>query len=106
MFYPRTALVVAALALSGLAAPLSPRQDQNQGQPVSVGVHANRSAPASEVFGTTSDKPNFTTLPTGLCIVPQFTSQAGIGQPQKVLIVQQALDLCPRAKRIVVSTSN
>ncbi|KAF8737852.1 hypothetical protein RHS02_06033, partial [Rhizoctonia solani] len=64
MFYPRTALVIATLALSGLAAPLSPRQDQNQGQPISVGIHANRSAPASEVFGTTLDKPNFTTLPT------------------------------------------
>ncbi|CAE6472639.1 unnamed protein product [Rhizoctonia solani] len=65
MFYPRTNLVIATLALSGLAAPLSPRQDQNQGQPISVGIHANRSAPASEVFGTTFDKPNFTTLPTG-----------------------------------------
>ncbi|KAH7333546.1 hypothetical protein B0J17DRAFT_771225 [Rhizoctonia solani] len=106
MFYPRTALVVVALALSGFAAPLSSRQDQNQGQPVSVGLHANRSAPASEVFGTTRDQPNFTTLPSGLCIVPQYTSQAGMGQPGKEITVQLALELCSRAQRIVVSTPN
>ncbi|CAE6495920.1 unnamed protein product [Rhizoctonia solani] len=106
MFYPRSVLVVSALALSGFAAPLSSRQDQNQGQPVSVGVHADRSAPASSIFGTTSDQPNFTTLPTGLCIVPQYTNQAGIGGPQKELTVQNALELCPRAQRIVVSTPN
>ncbi|KAJ1300768.1 hypothetical protein OPQ81_002411 [Rhizoctonia solani] len=101
MFYPRTVIVIVALAFSGLAAPLSPRQEQNQGQPVSVGVHADRSAPASGVFGTTSDKPNFSTLPTGLCIAPQY-----IGQPPKEVTVQLALELCPRAQRIVVSTSN
>ncbi|EUC63000.1 hypothetical protein RSOL_468730, partial [Rhizoctonia solani AG-3 Rhs1AP] len=106
MSYPRTILVVLTLALSGLAAPLSVRQNQNQGQPVSVGVHADRSAPASEVFGTTSDQPNFTTLPTGLCIVPQYTNQAGLGEPQKAITVQNALELCPRAQRIVVSTAN
>ncbi|CAE6482250.1 unnamed protein product [Rhizoctonia solani] len=106
MFYSRTVLVVATLALSGLAAPLAVRQDQNQGQPVSVGVHANRSASASEVFGTTSDQPNFTTLPTGLCIVPQYTNKAGLGQPQKAITVQNALELCPRAQRIVVSTAD
>ncbi|QRW26498.1 hypothetical protein RhiXN_12159 [Rhizoctonia solani] len=97
MFYPRTNLVIATLALSGLAAPLSPRQDQNQGQPISVGIHANRSAPASEVFGTTFDKPNFTTLPTGLAtteIANCSTSSGSVSKSEKDRRVDLKLTDC------------
>lgn len=38
MFYSRSVLAVVALAVCTLAAPITPRQDQNQGQPISVGV--------------------------------------------------------------------
>ncbi|KAG8715620.1 hypothetical protein FRC08_010332 [Ceratobasidium sp. 394] len=95
------------LAVSTLAAVITPRADpdSNQGQPISVGLAANRSQIAASVFGTTTDNVNFLTIPTTLCIVPMYTDEAGIGKERKPLTVQQALELCPRAQRIVVSAT-
>ncbi|CAE6518975.1 unnamed protein product [Rhizoctonia solani] len=89
------------LAPIALAAPLVVR-DSAQGQPVSVARTADRSVEASNLFGTTTDSPNFTEIPTTLCIVPKYANEAGIGEEKTPLIAQQALDLCPRAERIAV----
>lgn len=67
---------------------------------------ANRSAPAAEVFGTTTDDVNFLTLPTTLCVVPMYATEAGIkfdSDRSRPLITQQALEICPQAKTISVS---
>lgn len=66
---------------------------------------ADRSSEAASVFGTTSDNPNFFDMPKELCIVPKYSSEAGIdhGEEPKPLTTQQALDLCPQATRIAVS---
>ncbi|QRV85468.1 hypothetical protein RhiJN_13486 [Ceratobasidium sp. AG-Ba] len=76
--------------------------DSGQGQPISVGLAANRSQPAEAIFGTTTAAPNFLTLPTTLCIVPMYADEAGLGKVHKPVTVQQALEICPRAQRIVV----
>ncbi|KAJ1305736.1 hypothetical protein OPQ81_010468 [Rhizoctonia solani] len=89
------------IAPVALAVPLLVRED-SQGQPVSVARTADRSVEASTLFGTTADSPNFTEIPTTLCIVPKYANEAGIGQEKTPLIAQQALDLCPRAERIAV----
>ncbi|KAF8712320.1 hypothetical protein RHS03_01325, partial [Rhizoctonia solani] len=87
-----------------LAAPLMhTARDESQGQPVSIARTADRTVEASALFGTTSDSPNFTEIPTGLCIVPKYADEAGIGEEKTPLIAQQALDMCPRAQRIAVS---
>ncbi|CAE6519898.1 unnamed protein product [Rhizoctonia solani] len=99
MLFIRLFALVAPLAL---AAPLIAR-DNLQGQPVSVARTADRSVEASTLFGTTSDSPNFTDIPTALCVVPKYTDEAGINEEKTPLIAQQALDLCPRAERIAVS---
>ncbi|KAB5587432.1 hypothetical protein CTheo_9130 [Ceratobasidium theobromae] len=108
MFFTRFAFVT-ILCVSSLAARISLRQestDSSVGQPVSVGVAANRTAPANETFGTAEREVNFTEMPTSLCVVPQFAKQAGINpgnDTEKLLITQQALDLCPQAASIVTS---
>ncbi|KAG8730495.1 hypothetical protein FRC11_006571 [Ceratobasidium sp. 423] len=89
------------LAPIALAAPFMAR-DSSQGQPVSIARTADRSVEASTLFGTTTDSPNFTEIPTSLCIVPMYADEAGIGEKKTPLIAQQALDLCPRAERIAV----
>ncbi|CAE6462801.1 unnamed protein product [Rhizoctonia solani] len=90
-----------ALAPLALAAPLIAR-DTSQGQPVSIARTADRTVEASSLFGTTTDSPNFTEIPTALCVVPKYTDEAGINEEKTPLIAQQALDLCPRAERIAV----
>ncbi|CAE6520161.1 unnamed protein product [Rhizoctonia solani] len=94
----RLLVLVAPIAL---AAPLMARDD-SQGQPVTVARTADRTVEASTLFGTTTDSPNFTETPTALCIVPKYADEAGISEEKTPLIAQQALDLCPRAKRIAV----
>ncbi|CAE6455988.1 unnamed protein product [Rhizoctonia solani] len=94
----RLVLLVAPITL---AAPLLAR-DESQGQPVSIARTADRTVEASTLFGTTADSPNFTEIPTGLCIVPKYADEAGIGEEKTPLIAQQALDMCPRAQRIAV----
>ncbi|CAE7171043.1 unnamed protein product [Rhizoctonia solani] len=95
--FVRLFVFVAPIAL---AAPMIARD--NQGQPVSVARTADRSVEASSLFGTTTDRPNFTETPTALCIVPKYADEAGISEEKTPLIAQQALDLCPRAERIAV----
>ena len=41
-------------------------------------------------------------MPTTLCIVPMFASEAGMKNSINLLITQQALEICPQAKSIVV----
>jgi hypothetical protein len=123
MFYPRIALVPAALAAAGLAVSLAIRADTTEGQPVTVGVSlciwyrvnsadagylpqlaANRSQDAASVFGTSNQTVNFLSLPKDLCVVPMYQSQAGIGNDTTALLIcQQALEICPQAHTIVVS---
>ncbi|KAG8793926.1 hypothetical protein FRC12_001150 [Ceratobasidium sp. 428] len=97
-------IAIAACFISAVATVIMPRvdPDPNQGQPISVGLAANRTLAAASVFGTTSDSFNFLTLPTALCIVPMYNDEAGMGKEHKVLTVQQALEICPRAQCIVV----
>ncbi|KAB5592015.1 hypothetical protein CTheo_4539 [Ceratobasidium theobromae] len=110
MFFTRAALV-AILSVSSLAAHIAIRQDStgsSVGQPVSVGLAANRTVPANETFGTTEADVNWTQMPTTLCVVPKFAKEAGINtgnDTEKLLITQQALDLCPQAKTIVCSNT-
>ncbi|KAH7322294.1 hypothetical protein B0J17DRAFT_723457 [Rhizoctonia solani] len=89
------------IAPIALAAPLLARDD-TQGQPITIARTADRTVEASALFGTTADSPNFTETPTALCIVPKYADEAGISEEKTPLIAQQALDLCPRAKRIAV----
>ncbi|KAG9125337.1 hypothetical protein FRC07_008020 [Ceratobasidium sp. 392] len=105
MINVRSVVCATALITLATAAVIIPRADSNpdQGQPISVGLAANRSQDAVSVFGTTTDSVNFLTLPTALCIVPMYTDEAGMGKERKLLTVQQALEICPRAQRIVVS---
>ncbi|KAF8666668.1 hypothetical protein RHS04_09473 [Rhizoctonia solani] len=97
--------VIATLAVFGQTARISIRQDDSDssvGEPVSVGLAANRSAPAAEVFGTTNSSINFLSMPTTTCIVPMYASEAGIKNTTAPLNTQQALELCPQAKAIAV----
>ncbi|CAE6528975.1 unnamed protein product [Rhizoctonia solani] len=108
MHFTRLALV-SALATIGQAALIRIRQDDSDsslGQPVSVGLAANRSSPALETFGTANQSANFLTMPTTLCIVPMYASEAGMKNTTDLLITQQALEICPQAKSIVVSEVN
>ncbi|CAE6472207.1 unnamed protein product [Rhizoctonia solani] len=102
-------VLFSAIAVFGQAAHILIRQDDSDsgtGQPVSVGLAANRSAPAAEVFGTTNSSINFLTMPTTLCIVPMYASEAGINNTTGPLNTQQALEICPQAKTIVVCDTN
>ncbi|CAE6461889.1 unnamed protein product [Rhizoctonia solani] len=108
MHFPRLVLA-SALATITQAALIRIRQDNSDsgvGQPVSVGLTANRTSPALETFGTANQSANFLTMPTTLCIVPMFASEAGIKNTTDFLITQQALEICPQAKSIVVSEIN
>ncbi|KAG8683013.1 hypothetical protein FRC09_016356 [Ceratobasidium sp. 395] len=99
----RLTTLAAIITISAFAAALDVRQvDQNQGQPVSAGRPANRTSEAAATFGTTTDSVNWTTLPKGLCIVPQYANQAGIGEEKSLTTVQQAMELCPQCTRIAV----
>ncbi|CAE6435086.1 unnamed protein product [Rhizoctonia solani] len=91
MFYTRFLLVAATAAV--VAA-----QD---GKPRTV----NRTESAVTAFGTTTQTINWTSMPETLCVVPAYTNKAGMGSEKKELTVQQALDLCPRAKRVAVNNS-
>ncbi|CUA76027.1 hypothetical protein RSOLAG22IIIB_02033 [Rhizoctonia solani] len=101
--------LLSALATISQAAFIRVRQDDSDsdvGQPVSVGLAANRSAPALDTFGTAKQSVNFLTIPTTLCVVPMFASEAGMKNTTDLLITQQALEICPQAKSIVVSEIN
>ncbi|CAE6508239.1 unnamed protein product, partial [Rhizoctonia solani] len=103
MFKLSRAFVVAAvLSSTVLCAPVP----QGVGKPVSTGQSADRSAPASGVFGTTPQEPNYQTHPTGLCIIPAMARDAGLSPGQEQPTVQQAIELCPEAKTIAVSSKN
>ncbi|KAG8769840.1 hypothetical protein FRC12_004690 [Ceratobasidium sp. 428] len=99
----RLTTLAAIIAISAFATALNVRQvNQNQGQPISAGRPANRTSEAAATFGTTADSVNWTTLPKGLCIVPQYANQAGIDKEKTPLTVQQAMELCPQCTRIAV----
>ncbi|CCO35305.1 hypothetical protein RSOLAG1IB_01110 [Rhizoctonia solani AG-1 IB] len=95
------------LSVPGLALHIATRQDSSAGQPISVGLASNRSAPANETFGTADATINWTQLPKSLCVVPKFAKDAGItNNTDTLLLTQQALELCPQATSIVCSSSN
>ncbi|GAB1523850.1 hypothetical protein RhiTH_007000 [Rhizoctonia solani] len=103
MFKLTRAFVVAAvLSSSVLCAPVP----QDLGKPISAGQSADPSAHASSVFGTTAQDPNYQSRPTALCIVPDMAKDAGLSQGQEQLVVKQALELCPQAKTIAVSSKS
>ncbi|KAG8733667.1 hypothetical protein FRC11_004129 [Ceratobasidium sp. 423] len=98
---------VAALGASGLALHIGTRQESSVGQPISVGLAANRSAPANETFGTANATINWTELPKSLCVVPKFAKDAGMTNDTSILLItQQALELCPQAQSIVCASPN
>ncbi|KAF8688890.1 hypothetical protein RHS03_09426, partial [Rhizoctonia solani] len=106
MLFPPIALTV-ALSAPVLALRITARQDNSVGQPISVGLASNRSAPANETFGTTEATINWTKLPKSLCVVPKFAKDAGItNNTETLLLTQQALELCPQATSIVCANSN
>ncbi|CAE6492458.1 unnamed protein product [Rhizoctonia solani] len=92
MFYTRFLLVAATVAVVVA-------QD---GTPIDDARTVNRTEPAANVFGTTTQSINWTSMPDTLCIVPMYTNEAGMGSDTKTLTAQQALELCPRAERIAV----
>ncbi|KAF8604373.1 hypothetical protein BDV93DRAFT_522485 [Ceratobasidium sp. AG-I] len=102
MFGPRFIFAASVLAVSSMVAGVVVRADE--GKPIDIGLAANRSLDATEVFGTTSKSTNFLTLPKDLCIVPTYANTAGIGSEKTKLLTQQALEICPQAQSIAVST--
>ncbi|KAG9074394.1 hypothetical protein FRC06_010726, partial [Ceratobasidium sp. 370] len=97
----RLIVLAATVAVLVSATPLGTRQvNQNQGQPISAGRPVDRSSEAAATFGTTTDPVNWPTIPKGLCIVPQYANEAGLGKQETPLTVQQAMELCPQATRI------
>ncbi|KAF8761205.1 hypothetical protein RHS01_00305 [Rhizoctonia solani] len=103
MFKLTRAFVVAAVISSSvLCAPIP----QDVGKPTSTGQSANPLAHASSVFGTTAQDPNYQSHPTALCIVPDMAKDAGLSQGQEQLAAKQALELCPQAKTIAVSSKS
>ncbi|KAG9104694.1 hypothetical protein FRC06_000081 [Ceratobasidium sp. 370] len=92
----------AIIGLSASAIPLTPRQDQNQGQPISAGRPVDHGSEAAATFGTTTDSVNWQTMPKGLCIVPEYANEVGLSKEQTPLTTQQAMELCPQATRIAV----
>ncbi|KEP51027.1 hypothetical protein V565_068880 [Rhizoctonia solani 123E] len=103
MFKLTRAFVIAdAVTSSALCAPVP----QDVGKPISTGQSADPYASASTVFGTVSQDPNYQSHPTGLCVVPVLAKDAGLSQGQDRLIVQQAIQLCPDASTIAVSSKN
>ncbi|CAE6348044.1 unnamed protein product [Rhizoctonia solani] len=102
MFKLSRAFVVAAvLSSTVLCAPVP----QNAGKPVSTGS-ADPFAPASSVFGSTPQTPNYQAHPTELCVVPALARDAGLSQGQEQLTAQQAMQLCSDARSISVSSKN
>ncbi|CAE6457260.1 hypothetical protein RSOLAG1IB_03103 [Rhizoctonia solani AG-1 IB] len=95
MFYSRFLLAAATVAV--VAA--------QEGKPVDDMRSVNRTEPAVNAFGTTTQTINWTSMPETLCVVPAYTNKAGMGSEKKALTVQQALDLCPRAQRVAVNNS-
>ncbi|KAG9100622.1 hypothetical protein FS749_014031 [Ceratobasidium sp. UAMH 11750] len=101
----RNTLVVAVVVAS-TAVGLGIRTDSTEGQPISVGLAANRSLAAVSVFGTSNSTVNFLQLPKDLCVVPMYQSEAGMSNDTTALLIcQQALEICPQATSIVVSNS-
>ncbi|KAG8732284.1 hypothetical protein FRC11_014672 [Ceratobasidium sp. 423] len=102
-------VIMSALTAIGQGGLIKIRQDDSDnsvGQPISVGLTANRSAPALDIFGTTNQSSNFLTMPTTLCIVPMYAREAGKKNSTDLLITQQALEICPQAQTIAVSEIN
>ncbi|KAJ1310764.1 hypothetical protein OPQ81_009285 [Rhizoctonia solani] len=95
MFYTR-------FLLAAVAAAVVVAQD---GKPVDDVRTVNRTEPAANVFGTTTQSINWTSMPDSLCVVPMYTNEAGMGSEKEPLTTQQALDICPRAQRIAVHNS-
>ncbi|CAE6475259.1 unnamed protein product [Rhizoctonia solani] len=98
----RAFVIAAAVSSSILCAPVP----QDVGKPISTGQSADLSAPASSVFGLTSKDPSYQSRPTGLCVVPALAKDAGLSQGQEQLTVQQAIELCPEAFTIAVSSKS
>ncbi|EUC65626.1 hypothetical protein RSOL_448830 [Rhizoctonia solani AG-3 Rhs1AP] len=98
----RAFVIAAAVTSSALCAPVP----QDVGKAISTGQSADPYASASTVFGTVSQDPNYQSRPTGLCVVPALAKDAGLSQGQNRLIVQQAIQLCPDASTIAVSSKN
>ncbi|KAG9085098.1 hypothetical protein FS749_004701 [Ceratobasidium sp. UAMH 11750] len=92
----------AILAVSASAVSVVPRQDQNQGQPISAGRPVDHGSDATATFGTTTDSVNWQTMPKGLCIVPEYANEVGLSKEKTPLTTQQAMELCPQATRIAV----
>ncbi|CAE6527682.1 unnamed protein product [Rhizoctonia solani] len=92
MFYSRFLLVAATVAVVVA-------QD---GKPVDDARTVNRTESAADVFGTTTQSINWTSMPDTLCVVPMYSNEAGMGSDKKPLTAQQALEICPRAQRISV----
>ncbi|KAJ1307184.1 hypothetical protein OPQ81_001300 [Rhizoctonia solani] len=100
-------VIATALSVPVLALHIAARQDSSVGQPISVGLAANRSAPANETFGTANATINWTQLPKSLCVVPKFAKDAGMTNDTSILLItQQALELCPQAQSIVCASPN
>ncbi|GAB1523858.1 hypothetical protein RhiTH_007008 [Rhizoctonia solani] len=92
MFYARFILAAATAAIAAA----------QEGKPVDDVRSVNRTQPAVDAFGTTTQSINWTSMPETLCVVPAYTNKAGMGSEKKELTVQQALDLCPRAQRVAI----
>ncbi|KAH7330689.1 hypothetical protein B0J17DRAFT_160725 [Rhizoctonia solani] len=95
MFFTRSLL--AAVTVAAVVA--------QEGKPVDDVRALNRTEPAANTFGTTTQNINWTSMPDSLCVVPMYTNEAGMGSEKKPLTTQQALDICPRAQRIAVHNS-
>ncbi|CUA68237.1 hypothetical protein RSOLAG22IIIB_13653 [Rhizoctonia solani] len=98
----RAFVVAAAVSSSVMCAPVP----QDVGRPISAGQSASPLASASSVFGTSPQDPNYQSCPTGLCMVPALAKNAGLSQGQEQLTVQQAIQLCPEASTIAVSSKS
>ncbi|CAE6439477.1 unnamed protein product [Rhizoctonia solani] len=101
MYKLTRAFVIAAASSSVLCAPIP----KDVGEPIGTGRAADPSAPASRVFGTTQQEPNYQSHPNELCIVPALAKYAGLSQGQDQLNVKQAIQLCSEAKTISVSST-
>ncbi|CAE6482694.1 unnamed protein product [Rhizoctonia solani] len=99
----RAFVVAAVLSSTVLCVPVP----QNARKPISTGQQStDPSAPASSVFDTTPQDPNYQAHPTELCVVPTLARDAGLSQGQEQLTARQAMQLCSDARSISVSSKN
>ncbi|KEP47936.1 hypothetical protein V565_138890, partial [Rhizoctonia solani 123E] len=98
----RAFVVAAVLSSTVLCVPVP----QNARKPISTGQSTDPSAPASSVFDTTPQDPNYQAHPTELCVVPTLARDAGLSQGQEQLTARQAMQLCSDARSISVSSKN